>query len=118
MRPIHRSKGNQRDSLGGASWEFGRLAIDDHLRVGFLQIYPDERMTLAVTFRTASLAHCTTLGVTINQLIADNGSAYRSKLFDRDCLALAIKHSFTKPYRPQPMGKAERFIQTSLREWA
>ena len=58
------------------------------------------------------------LGVKIERLITDNGAAYRSRLFAQTCQAMGIKHSFTKPYRPQTNGKAERFIQTCLREWA
>ncbi len=64
------------------------------------------------------MAHYAALGVNIKRLITDNGSAYRSGLFAKTCLALGIKHTFTRPYRPQTNGKAERFIQTCLRKWA
>ena len=64
------------------------------------------------------MAHYSALGVRIERLLTDNGGAYRSKVFARACQALGIKHTFTRPYRPQTNGKAERFIQTCLRKWA
>lgn len=94
------------------------VAIDDHSRAGFVQVHADEQKTTAVDFLTAAVAHYAALGVRIQRVLTDNGSAYRSKLFARTCQALGIKHSFTRPYRPQTNGKAERFIQTCLREWA
>lgn len=118
VRPSHRVTGNRRDSVDGAGWEYAHVAIDDHSRVGFVQMHSDERKESAVDFLKASVAHYKALGVTIKRLLTDNGSAYRSKLFARTCRALGIKHTFTKPYRPQTNGKAERFIQTCLREWA
>jgi len=118
VRPSHRVTGDRRDSVEGAGWEFAHVAIDDHSRVGFVQMRSDERKTSAVEFLQAAVAHYAALGVTIKRLITDNGSAYRSRLFAKTCQALGIKHSFTRPYRPQTNGKAERFIQTCLREWA
>jgi transposase InsO family protein len=118
VRPSHRVTGDRRDSVEGAGWEFAHVAIDDHSRVGFVQMHADERKTSAVDFLKASVAHYAALGVTIKRLLTDNGSAYRSKLFSKTCKDLGIKHSFTKPYCPQTNGKAERFIQTCLREWA
>jgi transposase InsO family protein len=117
-RPGHRITGDRRDSVDGAGWEFAHVAIDDHSRVGFVQMHTDERKTTAVDFLKAAVAHYAALGVRIQRVLTDNGSAYRSKLFARTCQALGIKHSFTRPYRPQTNGKAERFIQTCLREWA
>jgi transposase InsO family protein len=118
VRPSHRVTGNRRDSVDGAGWEVAHVAIDDHSRVGFVQMHPDEKKLSAVDFLKAAVAHYQALGVTIKRLITDNGSAYRSQLFARTCQALGIKHTFTRPYRPQTNGKAERFIQTCLREWA
>lgn len=118
VRPSHRVTGNRRDSVDGAGWEFAHVAIDDHSRAGFVQMHGDERKESAVEFLKASVAHYKCLGVTVKRLLTDNGSAYRSQLFARTCKALGIKHTFTKPYRPQTNGKAERFIQTCLREWA
>ena len=118
VRPGHRVTGDLRDTVVGAGWEVAHVAIDDHSRVGFVQMYADETKQSAVAFLKAAVAHYEALGVRIKRLLTDNGSAYRSKLFARTCKALGIKHSFTRPYRPQTNGKAERFIQTCLREWA
>ena len=118
VRPSHRVTGNRRDSVSGAGWEFAHVAIDDHSRAGFVQMYDDERKDSAVAFLKAAVDHYAALGVKIKRLLTDNGAAYRSSLFARTCQSLGIKHTFTRPYRPQTNGKAERFIQTCLREWA
>jgi transposase InsO family protein len=118
VRPSHRVTGNRRDSVEGAGWEFAHVAIDDHSRAGFVQMHGDERKDSAVAFLKATVAHYAALGVTIKRLLTDNGPAYRSRLFAQTCQALGVKHTFTRPYRPQTNGKAERFIQTCLREWA
>lgn len=118
VRPSHRITGDRRDSVDGAGWEFAHVAIDDHSRAGFVQMHTDERKESAVEFLKATVAHYKGLGVTIKRLLTDNGPAYRSRLFSKTCQALGIKHTFTRPYRPQTNGKAERFIQTCLREWA
>lgn len=117
-REGHRINGDRTTRVRGAGWEFAHVAIDDHSRAGFVQMRPDERKTSAVEFLKDTVAHYAALGVTIKRLITDNGSAYRSRLFNNTCQALGIKHTFTRPYRPQTNGKAERFIQTCLREWA
>lgn len=117
-RPSHRVTGDRRNSVEGAGWEVAHVAIDDHSRVGFVQMHADEQKTSTVDFLKAAVAHYASLGVSIQRVLTDNGSAYRSRLFARTCAALGIKHSFTRPYRPQTNGKAERFIQTCLREWA
>ena len=118
VRPSHRVTGDRRDSVDGAGWEFAHVAIDDHSRVGFVQMHSDEKKASAVKFLQDSVAHYAALGVRIERVLTDNGSAYRSKLFAKVCQGLGIKHNFTRPYRPQTNGKAERFIQTCLREWA
>ncbi len=116
--PGHRVTGDPRDHTRGVGWEVAHVAIDDHSRVGFVQMHPDEKRPSVVAFLEAAVAHYKALGVTIKRLITDNGPAYRSQLFARTCQALGIKHTFTRHYRPQTNGKAERFIQTCLREWA
>jgi transposase InsO family protein len=118
VRMGHRVTGDPRDRVDGAGWEFLFVAIDDHARIGFTQIHPDERQDSAVAFLCASQAYFAGLGVTLRRLLTDNGSAFRSKAFAAACRKLRIKHSFTRPYRPQTNGKAERFIQSALREWA
>ena len=116
--PGHRVTGDPRDHTRGVGWEVAHVAIDDHSRVGFVQMYPDEKRPSVIEFLYAAVAHYRALGVTVKRLITDNGPAYRSQLFARTCQALGIKHTFTRHYRPQTNGKAERFIQTCLREWA
>lgn len=116
--PGHRVTGDPRDHTRGVGWEVAHVAIDDHSRVGFVQMYPDEKRPSVIEFLHAAVAHYRALGVTIKRLITDNGPAYRSQLFAKTCQALGIKHTFTRHYRPQTNGKAERFIQTCLREWA
>lgn len=117
-REGHRINGDRTTRSRGAGWEFAHVAIDDHSRAGFVQMHKDERKESVIDFLKATVAHYKALGVTVKRLLTDNGNAYRSKLFAKTCQALGIKHTFTKPYRPQTNGKAERFIQTCLREWA
>jgi len=118
VRPSHRVTGNRRDTVDGAGWEFAHVAIDDHSRAAFVQMHADERKSSASEFLRAAVAHYATRGVRIKRLMTDNGSAYRSKLFSKTCQALGIRHLYTRAYTPQTNGKAERFIQTCLREWA
>jgi transposase InsO family protein len=118
VRMGHRVTGNPRDNVDGAGWEFLFVAIDDHARIGFTQMKPDERRDSAVAFLQASVAYFARLGVTIRRVLTDNGPAFHSKRFAGACEQLKLKHVFTQPYRPQTNGKAERFIQSALREWA
>jgi len=99
-------------------WEFVHVCIDDASRVAFSQVLPDERKQSAVAFLKAALAYYASLGVTIARVMTDNGSCYRSKAFRKACAAAGLKHIRTRPYTPKTNGKAERFIQTALREWA
>lgn len=117
-RMSHRITGNRRDTVDGAGWEFLFVAIDDHARIGFTDLYPDERKASAVQFLENTVAYFQSLGVRVRRVLTDNGSAFRSTPFAKACRRLGLKHSFTRPYRPQTNGKAERFIQSALREWA
>jgi transposase InsO family protein len=118
VRMGHRITGDPRDSVDGAGWEFLFVAIDDHARIGFTQMHGDEGKESAMAFLRASVGYFAGLGVTIRRVLTDNGPAFRSKQFAAACGKLKLKHSFTRPYRPQTNGKAERFIQSALREWA
>jgi transposase InsO family protein len=118
VRTGHRVTGNPRDTVDGAGWEFLFVAIDDHARIAFTQMKPDECRPSAIAFLRATVGRFAELGVTIRRILTDNGSAFRSKRFADACRCLGLKHSFTRPYRPQTNGKAERFIQSALREWA
>jgi transposase InsO family protein len=118
VRPGHRVTGDPRDFVEGAGWETLFVAVDDHARVAFTAMHPDEKAPRAVTFLRDAVAYYASLGVRIERLLTDNGSAFRSKEFANACAALGIRHKFTRAYRPQTNGKAERFIQSALREWA
>ena len=102
----------------GPGWEFAHVAIDDHSRIATAAIFPDERKKSAVAFLRSAVAYYKGLGVAVDRVMTDNGSCYRSAAFARACNKLRIKHIRTKSYTPQTNGKAERFIQTALREWA
>src|SRR3954465_13973539 len=115
----HRITGDRTgQSKRGVGWEFVHVCIDDASRVAFSQILPDEKKESAVAFLKATAAYYANLGVTITRVMADNGSCFRSKAFRSACRDLGLKHIRTKPYTPKTNGKAERFIQTALREWA
>jgi transposase InsO family protein len=118
VRPSHRVTGDRRDSVEGAGWEYVHVAIDDHSRIAFSAIYPDEKQASVLDFLRAALAYYARLGIRFLALLTDNGPAYRSRQFAQACQALGLKHRFTRPYTPRTNGKAERFIQTALREWA
>jgi transposase InsO family protein len=102
----------------GIGWEFVHVCIDDNSRLAFVQIMPDERKDSAVAFLEAAVAYYAGLGITVHRVMTDNGSCYRSKDFARTCKRLRLRHIRTRPYTPKTNGKAERFIQTALTEWA
>jgi transposase InsO family protein len=99
-------------------WECVHVCIDDASRVAFTQIHPDETKDSAVPFLKAAVAYYLSLGVIVSRVMTDNGACYRSHDFRRACAELGLKHIRTRPYTPKTNGKAERFIQTALREWA
>jgi transposase InsO family protein len=109
---------SRRGKSWGAGWEFVHVCIDDHSRIAFSQIKPDEKADSAVAFLKAAVAYYKSLGVKVERVMTDNGPCYISFAFRKACIDLGIKHIRTKPYTPKTNGKAERFIQTSLREWA
>jgi transposase InsO family protein len=102
----------------GIGWEFVHVCIDDASRIAFVQLRPDQRKESAVAFLEAAVAYYAKLGVRIERVMTDNGSCYRSKAFRTACERLGLRQIFTRPYTPRTNGKAERFIQTALREWA
>jgi len=102
----------------GVGWEFVHVSIDDASRIAFSQILPDEKKQSATAFLKAAFAYYQSLGVTVTRVMTDNGSCYKSFAFRDACKALGLRHIRTKPYTPKTNGKAERFIQTALREWA
>jgi transposase InsO family protein len=102
----------------GLGWEFVHVCIDDASRVAFVQVMPDEKKESAAAFLKAAVAYYQSLGITVTRVMTDNGSCYRSRDFRDACRDLSLKHVRTRPYTPKTNGKAERFIQTALREWA
>lgn len=116
-RPSHRVTGDPRDRVR-AGWDHLFVAVDDHSRVAFTDIYREENMASADQFLRNCVAYFAGLGVKVRRVLTDNGSVFRSKLWKQTCQGLGVRHSFTAPYRPQTNGKAERFIQSAIREWA
>jgi len=102
----------------GVGWEYIHIAIDDHSRVAYSDIFPNEKKESAVAHLKATVDYYQKLGVTVDRVMTDNGSCYRSHDFARACRRLGIKHLRTKPHTPQTNGKAERFVPTTIREWA
>jgi transposase InsO family protein len=116
----HRITGDRtgQSNARGIGWEFVHVCIDDASRIAFSKVMKTERKSCAVAFLKAAVAYYATLGVKVARVMTDNGSCYKSFAFRRACKQLGIRHIRTKPYTPKTNGKAERFIQTSLREWA
>ena len=116
----HRITGDRRGQSNsrGVGWEYVHVAIDDHSRIAFAKVMPSEKKRSATTFLKAAIAYYEGLGVKVERVMTDNGSCYKSFAFRRSCKRFGLKHIRTKPYTPKTNGKAERFIQSSLREWA
>jgi len=103
---------------GIAGWEYVHIAIDDYSRLAFAEVLPDEKATTAIGFLRRAVDFYRRYGITVEAILTDNGSAYRSSVHALACRALKIRHLRTRPYRPQTNGKAERFIRTLLAGWA
>ena len=102
----------------GVGWEFVHVAIDDASRIAFSRVMKTERRGCAIAFLKAAVAYYASLGITAERVMIDNGSCYKAFAFRRACKRLGLRHIRTRPYTPRTNGKAERFIQTALREWA
>jgi transposase InsO family protein len=103
---------------GQLGWEFVHVAIDDATRFAYVELLDDEKATTAIGFLGRAVAFFESHGMTVQAVMTDNGSAYRSTIHAIACKALGLKHLRTRPYRPQTNGKAERFIRTMLGGWA
>jgi transposase InsO family protein len=114
----HRITGNRRDTVQGVGWDFVHVAIDDASRLALASVAPNECGDTATAFLESAVARFQQQGVHIERVMTDNGSPYVSDAFRNACRRLGIRHLRTKPYTPKTNGKAERFIQTCLREWA
>jgi transposase InsO family protein len=117
-RPGHRVNGDRTTRSRGIGWEFVHVCIDDCTRLAYVEVLNDERKETVTAFLQRAVAWFAAQGVTIQRVMTDNGSGYRSKLHRKACEALGIRHLFTRPYRPRTNGKAERFIRTLLAGWA
>jgi transposase InsO family protein len=115
----HRITGDRRGHRGkNIGWDYLHVAIDDASRVAYAQVLHDEDANCCVAFLRAAVAYYAGLGVRIKGVYTDNALAYRGRDFAAACQALSLTHQYTRPYTPRTNGKAERFIQSSLREWA
>ena len=114
----HRIHGNRRARVRGVGWEFVHVAIDDATRMAYAEVLPNERSPSSTGFLRRSVAWFQSRGISVQAVMSDNGSCYVSHRFQKLCHKLQLRHLRTRPYRPCTNGKAERFIQTLLREWA
>ena len=116
----HRASANRRSSQRsrGAGWEFVHVCVDDATRLAYVEVLADEKARSAVGFLRRALRFYAAHGIRVEQLMTDNGSAYRSTVHAIACRTQKIKHIRTRPYRPRTNGKAERFIRTMLGGWA
>jgi transposase InsO family protein len=107
--------GRRRNTVG---WEYVHIAIDDHSRLAYAEVLGDEKAVTAVAFLRRAVTYYRRYGIAVERILTDNGSCYRGTIHALACRALGIRHSRTRPYRPQTNGKAERFIRTLLAGWA
>jgi len=114
----HRITGCRRGMKRGIGYDFAHVCVDDHSRVAYVEILPDERGETAAAFFRRAVAWYGRQGVKVERVLSDNGTCYRSHVFAEACSSASIRHLRTKPYTPRTNGKAERLIQTLLREWA
>lgn len=117
--PGHRmlGRGPGRHS-GGAGWDAVHVCVDDASRLAYVEVLTDERGLTAVGFLDRAVAWFAERGITVRQVMTDNGAPYLSRAWAAWCASRRVEHLRTRPYRPRTNGKAERFIQTMLREWA
>ena len=116
--PGHRVTGSRLMRSRGAGWEYAHVAIDDRSRTAWVNLADNEQKGTVVDFLHRVVAHYRAHGVRVQRIMTDNGPSYLSKAFTAACAQMGIKHLRTRPYTPRTNGKAERFIQTALREWA
>jgi transposase InsO family protein len=107
--------GRERKTIG---WEYVHVAIDDHSRLAYAEVLPDQKATTAIAFLSRAVAFYRRYGIEVERLLTDNGSAYVSALHALACRRLGVRHLRTRPFRPQTNGKAERFIRTLVAGWA
>jgi len=118
VRPGHRVHGDRSARVRGAGWEFAHVAVDDHSRVAYVEVLPAEDQHTCTAFLARAADFFAGHGVSIQRVMTDNGSGYRSRRFNRLCERLGARHLYTRPYTPRTNGKAERFIRTLKEGWA
>ena len=118
LRVGHRIHGDRRAIVKGAGWEYVHVAVDDHSRVAYVEVLPDQRGRTTAHFLRRTVRWFAQRGVVIQRVLTDNGGAYRSDVFRTVADRARLRPLRSRPFRPQTNGKAERFIQTMLREWA
>jgi len=116
--PGHRVTGDRGRRNRHIGWNRVHLAIDDHSRLAYAEELPDESPATTAGFLHRAWAFYARHGITVERILTDNGGCYRSDAFAVACDELGIGHRFTRPYRPQTNGKAERMVRTLLGEWA
>lgn len=109
---------NQRSNGTAPGWEYLHISIDDHSRLSFTQVHKNEKAVSAIAHLKAAVAWYRSMGINVKRVMTDNGACYKSHAFANACKQLRLKHVRTKPLTPRTNGKAERFIQTAMREWA
>ncbi len=114
----HRIHGDRQRRGRGIGWEYVHVAIDDHSRVAYVEVLPDQLARTCAGFLRRTLAWFAARGIPVRRVMSDNGHGYVSRLFRATCAELQLRHLRTRPYTPRTNGKAQRFIQTLLREWA
>jgi len=119
-RTGHRITGDRtgQSNSRGIGWEYLHLAVDDHSRLAYSEILPDEKRGSCLTFLFNALRFFRRHGIAVERVMTDNGSAFKSRRHAKTLRLLGIKHRRTRPYTPMTNGKAERFVRTLLREWA
>jgi transposase InsO family protein len=114
----HRIHGDRSRTQRGGGYEYVHVAIDDATRVAFVEVRRSQRRRACAAFLRNALAWFRRRGITVRRVLTDNGPGYKSRRFAGVCRTWQLRHRFTRPYTPRTNGKAERFIQTLLREWA
>lgn len=114
----HRITGDRHGRLEGIGWEYVHVCVDDCSRVAYAEVLDNERDVTVAAFLRRAVAWFARRGVRAERVLSDNGTGYRSHVFAAACRQTALQHRRTRPYTPRTNGKAERFIQTMLREWA
>lgn len=114
----HRITGSRAGQRRGAGWDYVHVAIDDHTRIAYAEVLRDETGETSAAFLRRAVAWYRNLGIRVRRILSDNGSGYIARRFAHEAERLRVVHKRTRPFRPRTNGKAERFIQTLLREWA